>query len=668
MKGKKFLISILVIGIILRVIFLCVGLKHLPIDSDEAILGLMAKHILSGEFPLITWVQPHGGTLEAYLNAPLYLLFKTSKLTVRLLPFMFSISFLVMSYLIGKEYFGKETGIVTASLTAISPVYLSIMGALGISMNFPALLGSAVIIYIAHRVVCGNLTASRKVLLLIIMGFVGGLTFWVHLIVICALLSALLFFFINDRLFFIRRNFWVLTLSFIIGSSPLWVYNFNNNFATFRMIRSLGTAETLAKFKTCLTFTLPSTWGLRIPTYIDNSYFIEIWQGFSISYAVVCIMLIVLAIAVNFRRVIRPCTSREQLSAGRKHLHGIWILLFFVLIDMAVFSRNSRSNSYSTRYLALTFIALIPIIAAGLVEVMKKTKPVFVILFLSLISFHLAGNIILMRAWAEPGFPEKYLSIPENDKLISFLERKNIRYGYLNYWLSYPIVFRTDERIKISPACDERFKRYLHPYLKEIQSANRAAYIFHPRVGLRASWFEKEMERIGGDNRKEEINAFTVFYDFRSPGGNLEPVDKDGWTLSSNCGRNNLNFAIDSDRATRWRSVSPQRPGMFFTVDMGDAHKICGAILYLDDFQHDFPRGLQVHVSCDGKAWEMVYNNPEVGGSLYWEGNNPRIYVNEKYIRIIFNAVNARWVKFIQSGYHYRLDWTITEFEILQKK
>ena len=659
-KYKRLLILIFVIAILLRIMFLWVGIKYLPIGSDEAILGLMAKHICGGEFPLMTWVQPHGGTLEAYLNAPLYLLFKTGKLTVRLLPFIFSLLFLVMGYLIGREYFGQETGIVTASLMAIPPVYLSIMGALGVSMNFPALLGSAVIVYTAHRIIFANLTAGRKLLLLVIMGVVGGLTFWVHLIVICALLSALLFFFINDRLFFTRRDFPVLVLSFIAGSSPLWIYNFSNNFETFRMIHSVSMMETLSKLKMCFTFTLPAAWGLYLPTYIDSSHFLKMPQAFSFCYALICIMLVVTAIIIAFRRSVS--------SAGMHHRSGTWILLFFLLVNIAVFARNSRSTSSATRYLAPAFIVLIPLIAAGLCEIRRRSGVLFAVLLVSLISFNLAGNVIVMKAWAGADFPAKYLSLPENDKLISFLEDEDIRYGYMHYWLSYPVVFKTDERIKLSPAYDERFGQYVHPYIRDVQSAENIAYIFHSDVGLKAGWFRDDIRRIRAEYRKKDIGEFTVFHDFKPPAGAVDTVDKQGFSLHSNYGIENLHFAIDGDHTTRWGTGSPQKPRMYFTVDMGKTREICGAVLYLDGFQHDFPRGLRVHVSNDSERWRLVYNNSAVGGSLYWEKEGPRIYTDEKYIRIIFKPISARWVKFIQTGSDSRMDWSIAEFDILQEK
>lgn len=660
MKHGKILILIFAIGIILRLLFLCVSVKYLPVDSDEAMLGLMAKRVLLGEYPLMTWVQPHGGTLEAYLNAPMYLIFRTGKLTVRFLPLVFSILFLILSYLIGKEYFGKEAGIITVSLAAIPPVYLSIMGALGISMNFPALLGSAVIIYLAHRITFGRLSPLRKLFLLIIMGLTAGAAFWVHLILICAVISALLLFFIADRLFFIRRNFWVLVLSFIIGSSPLWIHNFNTGFSTFRMVHSAGTAETLSKLKMCFSFTLPAAWGLYLPTYIDCSYFIRIWRGFSVPYAGVCIILVALAIVTAVFRNKTPETKMRRSGAA--------VLLFFFLLNIAVFARNSRSNSCSTRYLTLTFIALLPVIGAGLAWVLKKSKIVFGLILTFLLAFNLAGNIMVMRAWARQGFPEEHLCLPEKGELISFLENENIRHGYMHYWLSYPVTFMTDERIKISPAYDERFGRYVHPYLKEVNEAARPAYIFHTGVGLRAGWFEGELKRIGAGFRKKKVNSFTVFYDFKPPVSGTKPLEKDEFILDANCGKKNLPLAMDGDHTTRWGTGSPQSPGMFFAVDTGKIHRVCGAVLYLGGFRHDFPRGYKVYVSVEGKDWKEVYNSPFVAGRPYWDGNKPRLYTGEERIRIVFKPVDVRWIKFVLTDSDPRMDWSITEFDILKEQ
>src|SRR5262245_15297339 len=42
----------------------------LPVSNDDAILLLMARHILKGELATILWNQPYNGALDAYLLAP----------------------------------------------------------------------------------------------------------------------------------------------------------------------------------------------------------------------------------------------------------------------------------------------------------------------------------------------------------------------------------------------------------------------------------------------------------------------------------------------------------------------------------------------------------------------------------------------------------------------
>jgi hypothetical protein len=52
-----------------------------------AIVGLMGRHILQGEFPVFFWGQPFAGTLESFLAAVLFFVFGSSRLTLALPPF-----------------------------------------------------------------------------------------------------------------------------------------------------------------------------------------------------------------------------------------------------------------------------------------------------------------------------------------------------------------------------------------------------------------------------------------------------------------------------------------------------------------------------------------------------------------------------------------------------
>src|SRR5260221_1716550 len=41
-------------------------------DSDEAVEGLMARHVLSGEYPMFLWGQRYKGVPEVYLTSAVF--------------------------------------------------------------------------------------------------------------------------------------------------------------------------------------------------------------------------------------------------------------------------------------------------------------------------------------------------------------------------------------------------------------------------------------------------------------------------------------------------------------------------------------------------------------------------------------------------------------------
>ena len=59
-------------------------------DSDEAVVGLMVRHILHGEFTTFFWGQAYGGSQEALLTAPVFAVFGSSWLALRIVPLLLS--------------------------------------------------------------------------------------------------------------------------------------------------------------------------------------------------------------------------------------------------------------------------------------------------------------------------------------------------------------------------------------------------------------------------------------------------------------------------------------------------------------------------------------------------------------------------------------------------
>ena len=116
--------GLVALGILVRAVYLLTP----GLDSDRAVVGLMARHILQGEFPLFFWGQAYGGTLEAHLAAVLFSLLGSSRLALALSPLLFSVAFLLLLYVLARDAFGVPAGRLALLLAAVPPPSLASHG------------------------------------------------------------------------------------------------------------------------------------------------------------------------------------------------------------------------------------------------------------------------------------------------------------------------------------------------------------------------------------------------------------------------------------------------------------------------------------------------------------------------------------------------------------
>src|SRR5207244_2202968 len=83
------IVLLLLAGLGLRLLYLAMP----TLDSDQAIFGLMAAHILRGELPIFQWGYHYMGTIESFVAAPLMLVFGETRFALNLSPALFSMLF-----------------------------------------------------------------------------------------------------------------------------------------------------------------------------------------------------------------------------------------------------------------------------------------------------------------------------------------------------------------------------------------------------------------------------------------------------------------------------------------------------------------------------------------------------------------------------------------------
>src|SRR5438067_5439978 len=107
-------------GLALRLAVIASPLGEL--DGDEAVVGLMARHIaFLGDRPVFYYGQPYLGSLEAFSSAPLFRLFDSSTVLLKLVPTVFSLGFLAVSAGLARRLFGTGAALATAAYLAIPP-------------------------------------------------------------------------------------------------------------------------------------------------------------------------------------------------------------------------------------------------------------------------------------------------------------------------------------------------------------------------------------------------------------------------------------------------------------------------------------------------------------------------------------------------------------------
>ena len=126
---RTWLIVILMVSAAWKIILL--ALDVVPLNSDEAIVGLMARHILQGERPFFYYGQSYYGPLDAYLTSLLFAVFEPNDFALRIVPLAASLLFVIVIYYLGKALYSRQVGLWSAAYAAIAPAFLLVRGLKG---------------------------------------------------------------------------------------------------------------------------------------------------------------------------------------------------------------------------------------------------------------------------------------------------------------------------------------------------------------------------------------------------------------------------------------------------------------------------------------------------------------------------------------------------------
>jgi 4-amino-4-deoxy-L-arabinose transferase-like glycosyltransferase len=495
-----------------------------PFNADEAIIGLMAKHILEGERPTFFYGQAYMGSLDAWLIAGGFAIFGIKVWVIRFVQILlYTATIALTMYLVKKCTESGIPALISGILMTFPPVNTTLYTTVSLGGYGETLLLGTLLLVSFIQYKDEHISNKVKLFIGIGMGAITGFGFWVNALTL--VYSIPIFgYFIWDwvkqvKNLKIRKQTMVYLATYAsgvcIGLLPWILFVFQTGWHS-AIGESLGSAisvskgnyfiTTLEHIRNFLLFGVTALFGLRPP-----------W---GVNLLVIPLIPVVLAIWI----LIFLKGIKIKKFGNNNLLNLIAILICFILLLGFIFT--PFGNDPSGRYFLPVYHMVAVLAGIALYEGMKK--PVIYILCVAIIvCFHITGTIQCAQK-NPPGITTQFDSITQIDhaydeELIEFLKGEGELTGFSNYWVAYPLAFLSDEELIFVPELPyhqdfrytSRDNRY-QPYIEKVYQSNRVAFITtnHPQLNDR---LRAEFRKANVTWLEKQIGDYHIFYQLSSP-------------------------------------------------------------------------------------------------------------------------------------------------------
>jgi len=176
----------LVIGVALAVQVWAALQGAANLESDEATIGLMVRHVLQGEpLPVYMWGQSYLGSLDVLLSVPFFRLMGSSVLALRMSSLLMFGLFLVLQAALVSRWWGRRVALLTLLLLAF-PGWGMLIYTYRATFGVLPVLGTSLLLLWQWR----PARPAARVMRALLVGLVMGLGLWTHTLFLLYLLPA----------------------------------------------------------------------------------------------------------------------------------------------------------------------------------------------------------------------------------------------------------------------------------------------------------------------------------------------------------------------------------------------------------------------------------------------------------------------------------------------
>jgi hypothetical protein len=461
------------------------------VHSDEAIIGLMGKHILEGQYhPFYMYGQTYnaGAAWEAYLAGLSFAVFDVGVIPLKSCIVVLSLACLVLFYAMGHRLYGRRTAVLAALAFALSPSLLKWhFQVRGYSWYFLSL---PILVSLFWSIDSSSPPKRTKTFL---FGLVSGISVWCLELVLTPVAALWLLLALRRKLSL--RNAALGAFGLAAGYAPAIVFNLTHQFSNWREIfveRSSGVSSLFypATFVEIFVQEMPKLFGPDTVLW----YYPEKPASGYVFYGIA--MVAVAAAILPFLRA--PSRIRQALGGGSSDEDKDLLMLiliaacfvpyliasprvpgyfmggcfFLAVLTGRLLARCFAFSAFLPRLIGVAVLSALLLVGVGvLISTGQRNE-------IETLTLNNAGNLNLVRI---PG--------ADLDGVEGYLRQNEISSVQTTVSFVYPLQFESGEKLAISDAIlgwDRRIYPSTVPW-REPRADQRTAFIVETDSSLPVS-------------------------------------------------------------------------------------------------------------------------------------------------------------------------------------
>jgi hypothetical protein len=439
------------------------------LDSDEAVVGLMARSIARGDIPTLFWGQGYGGTTEAFVLAGWAGLFGWSTFAIRVVAVGLAATATLLVWRIGRRTIGPWPGAAAALFFWLWPAPYVFWSLKLRGFYWTALVAGLVFTLCALRL--AERPNRRDA---VVAGLAAGIGWWSTPQIAVYAVPVVIWLLARHR-DTVRPLLTAGLPAAVIGALPWLAYNVRHSFVALDPpeLAAGASGSYLEHLGTFAGRGLPVAVGARLP-------WTEQWlPGGALLYAAA---LVAVAVVIAVRR---------------PPLLPVVLVAFPFVHALSPWSNYIGEGRYLVYYAPFLALAV-----AGALRQRVALATVAVGLF----------AVTLVGLDRTAGLSSPYSGdrrVPESlAPLVADLDRRQIRHVYADYWIGYRLAYETDERI-----IPEGFRNA--EWSRRVDRATHVAYVYMEGDPM-ADDVRREMRRIDQDWVEHRVAGFQLLIPDRS--------------------------------------------------------------------------------------------------------------------------------------------------------